>query len=101
MPGLTVANTTMIYKAVIIPIQLVSKSSLSIYLISCYPRFEERDIMQRVTLPIDDIMDLIACNIWKINRVRAIQANCTSTPMEATVKGDNKRKKNLNIYNVW
>ena len=57
--------------------------------------------MQRVTLPIDDIMDLIACNIWKINRVRAIQANCTSTPMEATVKGDNKRKKNLNIYNVW
>ena len=51
-----------------------------------------------------DIMALIACNIWKINdmvAVESIQANWTGAPMGASVKGDHAIKKKMHEYKMW
>ena len=41
----------------------------------------------------DDIMALIAHNIWKINMVGIIQPNCTGTPMRVDLKANSMKKR--------
>ena len=46
-------------------------------------------------------MALIARNVWKINMVGTIQANCTGIPMAASVKGPQAIKKKTYEQKMW
>ena len=48
-----------------------------------------------------NIMTLIARNVWKINMVGTIQANCTGAPMAASVKGDQAIKNKTYEHKIW
>lgn len=49
--------------------------------------------MHAIWLIMDDIMALIAHNIWKINMVGIIQPNCTGTPMRVDLKANSMKKR--------